>query len=301
MTMTKRTTSASTKTSDALASHDAESASRESVALKAARLRELLAGYRSVLIAFSGGVDSAYLAIAARDALGDRALAVTADSPSYPDTHRQLALSIARDFGFAHELIHTAELERPEYRANPANRCYYCKDELYSHLAAIARERGIDVVVDGNNADDRGDYRPGRQAAREHGVKSPLDEADLTKDDIRALARAAGLESWNEPASACLSSCIPYGNEVTDERLRQIERAEQVVRDLGFRIFRVRHHDTVARLEIARAEMPRALEPEVNATLVASLKALGYQYVSLDLQGYRLGSLNEALPLRPVK
>jgi pyridinium-3,5-biscarboxylic acid mononucleotide sulfurtransferase len=271
-----------------------------SLVAKAARLRELLASYRSVLIAFSGGVDSAYLAIAAHAALGERALAVTADSPSYPDTHRQLALTVARDFGFAHEIIRTAELERPEYRANPANRCYYCKDELYSHLAGIARERGFAVVVDGNNADDRGDYRPGRQAAREHGVESPLDAADLTKEDIRELARAAGLESWNEPASACLSSRIPYGSEVTDERLRQIERAEQVVRDLGFRIFRVRHHDTVARLEIARTEMPRALDPDVNTRLVSSLKALGYQYVSLDLQGYRLGSLNEALPLRPI-
>jgi uncharacterized protein len=286
--MTTRTTIASTKTSDA------------SLAVKAARLRELLAGYRSVLIAFSGGVDSAYLAIAAHAVLGDRALAVTADSPSYPDSHRQLALKIARDFALPHEVIQTAELERPEYRANPANRCYYCKDELYSHLAALARQRDIEVIVDGNNADDRGDYRPGRLAAREHKVKSPLDEADLTKADIRQLARAAGLESWNEPASACLSSRIPYGSEVTDERLRQIERAEQVVRELGFRIFRVRHHDTVARLEIARAEMPRALDPDVNARLVSSLKALGYQYVSLDLQGYRLGSLNEALPLRPV-
>ena len=284
---TRTTTTASTKTSDALA-------------VKAARLRELLAGYRSVLIAFSGGVDSAYLAVAAHGLLGDRALAITADSPSYPDTHRRLALSVARDFGFAHEIIHTAELDRPEYRANPANRCYYCKDELYSRLASMARERDFAVVIDGNNADDRGDYRPGRQAAREHGVRSPLDEADLTKQEIRELARAAGLASWDEPASACLSSRIPYGQEVTDERLRQIEQAEQVLRDLGFRIFRVRHHDTVARLEIARAEMPRALDPGVNATLVASLKALGYQYVSLDLQGYRLGSLNEALRLRPV-
>ena len=272
----------------------------EALAVKAGRLREILSGYQSVLIAFSGGVDSAYLAIAAAGALGERALAVTADSPSYPDTHRQLALTIARDFGFPHEVIHTAELDRPEYRANPANRCYYCKDELYGRLAAIARERGMAVVVDGNNADDRGDYRPGRQAAREHGVKSPLDEAELTKDDIRELARAAGLASWDEPASACLSSRIPYGHEVTDERLRQIERAESVLRDLGFRIFRVRHHDDTARLEIAKAEMPRALDPDVNARLVTALKALGYQYVSLDLQGYRLGSLNEALRLRPV-
>jgi uncharacterized protein len=288
--MTTRTTTTTRKSTTKI----------EALAVKAGRLQEILSGYQSVLIAFSGGVDSAYLAIAAAGALGDRALAVTADSPSYPDTHRQLALTIARDFGFPHEVIHTAELDRPEYRANPANRCYYCKDELYGRLAAIARERGMAVIVDGNNADDRGDYRPGRQAAREHGVKSPLDEAELTKDDIRELARAAGLASWDEPASACLSSRIPYGHEVTDERLRQIERAESVLRDLGFRIFRVRHHDDTARLEIAKAEMPRALDPDVNARLVSALKALGYQYVSLDLQGYRLGSLNEALRLRPV-
>jgi uncharacterized protein len=272
----------------------------DALAGKAERLHALIAGYRSLVVAFSGGVDSAYLAIVAGRILGPRALAVTADSPSYPDSHRRLALGIAGQFGFAHEIIHTAELDRPEYRANPANRCYYCKDELYRNLSAVARDRGLAVVVDGNNADDRGDYRPGRQAAREYGVQSPLDEADLTKDDIRALARDAGLASWNEPASACLSSRIPYGQEVTDERLRQIERAEDAVRELGFRIFRVRHHDAVARLEIARAEMPRALDPEVNEKLVAALKALGYQYVSLDLQGYRLGSLNEALRLRPV-
>jgi uncharacterized protein len=253
-----------------------------------------------VLVAFSGGVDSAYLAIAAAQALGPKALAVTADSPSYPDSHRQLALTIARDFNLAHEVIHTAELDRPEYRANPANRCYFCKDELYGRLAEVARARGLAVIVDGNNADDRGDYRPGRQAAREHGVRSPLDEADLAKDEIRELSRQAGLHSWNEPASACLSSRIPYGSEVTDAALRQIERAEQVLRDLGFRIFRVRHHDTVARLEMARAEMPRALDPAVNRQLVDGIKAVGYQYVSLDLQGYRLGSLNEALRLRPV-
>jgi uncharacterized protein len=275
-------------------------ATTNNLAGKAQRLQEILAGYHSVLIAFSGGVDSAYLAVAATSALGPRAVAVTADSPSYPDSHRQLALSIAAQFGFAHEIIRTAELERPEYRANPANRCYYCKDELYSHLAAIARQRGLAVVIDGNNADDRGDYRPGRQAAREHGVRSPLDEADLTKDEIRELAREAGLGSWNEPASACLSSRIPYGQEVSNEKLRQIEQAERVLRELGFRVFRVRHHDAVARIELARTEMPRALEADVNAQLVTSLKALGYQYVSLDLQGYRLGSLNEALRLRPV-
>ena len=290
--MTRTRTISSTRTSNPGAGSP--------LAQKQQRLEEILAGYRSVLIAFSGGVDSAYLAIAAAGVLGERALAVTADSPSYPDAHRRLALSIAGDFGFAHEVIHTGELERAEYRANPANRCYFCKDELYSQLSSLASKRGLAVVVDGNNADDRGDYRPGRQAAREHGVRSPLDEADLTKDEIRELARAAGLDSWNEPASACLSSRIPYGTEVSDEKLRQIESAENVLRELGFRIFRVRHHDAVARLEIARDEMPRALEPAVNTQIVTALKALGYQYVSLDLQGYRLGSLNEALRLRPV-
>ena len=294
MTTRKTTTTRSTKTNNVLAEQSRTLEERRR------RLQDILAGYESVLIAFSGGVDSAYLALAAAEALGSRALAVTADSPSYPDAHRRLALSIANDFGFAHEVIHTDELERPEYRANPANRCYYCKDELYGRLAALAAERGLAVVVDGNNADDRGDYRPGRQAAREHGVRSPLDEADLTKDDIRELARDAGLDSWNEPASACLSSRIPYGHEVSDEKLRQIEQAETVLRDLGFRVFRVRHHETVARLEIARSEMARALDPGINTQLVAALKALGYQYVSLDLQGYRLGSLNEALRLRPV-
>lgn len=232
--------------------------------------------------------------------LGPRSLAVTALSPSYPDTHRRLALTVAREFSLAHEFVDTAELERPEYRANPSNRCYFCKDELYGRLTAVARARGFAAVADGNNADDRGDYRPGRQAAREHGVVSPLDEADLTKDDIRDLAREAGMSTWNEPASACLSSRIPYGAEVTDEKLRRIERAEAVLREIGFRIFRVRHHDDTARIELARAEMSRALDPSINGAIVSRLRALGYRYVALDLQGYRLGSLNEALRLRPV-
>jgi uncharacterized protein len=267
---------------------------------KAEHLRRILSDCESVLVAFSGGVDSAYLAVTAAQVLGDRALAVTAESPSYPDAHRQLALRVARDFALSHEMVQTDELDRPEYRANPANRCYYCKDELYEHLARVAEDRGLRVIVDGNNADDRGDYRPGRQAARERGVRSPLDEAGLTKTEIRELSRRQGMETWDEPASACLSSRIPYGHEVTNEKLRQIERAETVLRDLGFRVFRVRHHDEMARLEIARSEMGRALEPEVNATIVSALKELGFQYVSLDLQGYRLGSLNEALRLRPI-
>ena len=266
---------------------------------KEGALRDTLASLGSVVVAYSGGTDSAYLAYIANHALGDRALAVTADSPSYPDRHRQIALRIARDFGLRHEVIHTHELERPEYRANPANRCYYCKHELYTHLSRIAAGRDA-IVVDGNNADDRGDYRPGRQAARELGVRSPLDEVDLTKDEIRELSRLAGLPTWDEPASACLSSRIPYHAEVTGEKLRTIERAEEAIRALGFRVFRVRHHDDLARLEIARAEMPRALEPEVGAAIVRELKSIGYKYVSLDLQGYRTGSLNEGLVLRPA-
>jgi uncharacterized protein len=262
-------------------------------------LGHTLASLGSVIVAYSGGADSAYLALVAHRTLGDRAVAITADSPSYPERHRQLAIQIARDFGLQHEIIQTHELDRPEYRANPSNRCYYCKHELYTHLSRIASGRGA-VIVDGNNADDRGDYRPGRQAAREFGVRSPLDEVDLTKDEIRELSRRAGLPTWDEPASACLSSRIPYHNEVNDEKLRAIERAEEGLRALGFRVFRVRHHDDLARIEVARAEMPRALEPDTAAAMVRAVKDAGYKYVSLDLQGYRTGSLNEGLFLRPA-
>jgi pyridinium-3,5-biscarboxylic acid mononucleotide sulfurtransferase len=264
------------------------------------RLYDALSSFDSVIVAFSGGVDSAYLAWVATEVLGPAALCVTADSPSYPDHHRQLALRIAREFNLHHEFVTTSETEQPEYRTNPVNRCYYCKSELYDVLSRLATARGIAVIVDGSNADDRSDYRPGRQAAREYGVRSPLDEADLTKADIRELSRRAGLPTWDEPASACLSSRIPYHSEVTTEKLRMIERAEAALRDLGFRVCRVRHHDTLARIELGTNELHRALDLDVRERIVRELRAIGYQHVTIDLQGYRMGSLNEGVRLRPA-
>lgn len=253
----------------------------------------------SVIVAYSGGVDSAYLACVARETLGERALAVTADSPSYPKRHREMAQEIAARFNLRHEIIHTQEMARPEYRANPTNRCYFCKHELYSQLTRLAAPLCA-VVVDGNNADDRGDYRPGRQAAREFGVRSPLDEVGLTKQEIRVLSRDAGLPTWDEPASACLSSRIPYEREVTDEKLRMIEAAEDTLRQLGFRVCRVRHHDDLARIELGAEEIARACAPDTSRMIVSRLKQIGYRYVAIDLQGYRTGSLNEGLLLRPA-
>lgn len=288
MTLTTMTTEAPTK------------AGKSDLRRREAALRVRLGELPSLVVAYSGGVDSAYLAWAAHQVLGPRALAITADSESYPDRHRAMALSIAARFGLPHEVIRTHEMDRPAYRANGPDRCYHCKHELYSTLTELARARGFAAVADGNNADDRGDYRPGRKAAREFGVLSPLDEANLSKDDIRALSREAGLECWDEPASACLSSRIPYFSEVTDTKLRQIEEAETAIRDLGFRVVRVRHHGELARLELARDEMPRALEPAIADPIHTRLNALGFKFVAIDLKGYRTGSLNEAIVLKQV-
>ena len=262
-------------------------------------LGRTLSALGAVVVAYSGGVDSAYLACVAHRLLGDRAWAVTADSPSYSEHHRAIAGRIAAAAGLQHEIIHTREIEQWEYRANPTNRCYFCKRELYAGLSRIAAVRGA-VILDGTNADDRGDYRPGRQAAREFGVRSPLDEVNLGKAEIRQLARDAGLPSWDEPASACLSSRIPYHSEVTEEKLRTIERAERALHRLGFRLCRVRHHGELASVEIGRDDLARAFEPEMTAVIVRELTAAGYRRVALDPRGYRAGSLNDGLVLRPA-
>jgi pyridinium-3,5-biscarboxylic acid mononucleotide sulfurtransferase len=262
---------------------------------KELELNILLRSYDSVIIAFSGGVDSAYLAYVANKQLGSRALAVTGDSASYPTFQRELAEQLTTRFGIRHEIIFTEEFEDANYTSNPPNRCYYCKSELYTKLSHLARERGFAVICDGTNTDDLGDYRPGRQAAREFGVRSPLLECGLNKSDIRELSRRAGLATWNEPASACLSSRVPYGQMVTIEKLSMVDKAEIALKELGFRQVRVRHHGDVARIEIAEDEMRRALDPEMALRMSAALKELGFKYVTLDLEGYRTGSLNEAL------
>ena len=250
-----------------------------------------------LLVAFSGGVDSSYLAFAARRVLGEQALAVTADSPSYPRSHRAMAERIVEDFDIPHRFVQTAEMERDDYRKNAPDRCYHCKTELFEVMGRVREELGFDAIAYGVNTDDTGDYRPGHRAADEHAVLAPLLDAGLSKEDIRALSRAAGLPTAELPASACLSSRLPYGTEVTPERLRQVDEGEERLRALGFRQVRLRHHGVVARVEIAKDELPRALDPEMAARIVAEIKPLGFRWVSLDLEGYRLGSLNEVLPL----
>src|SRR5437016_12509458 len=259
-----------------------------------------LAETPSLIVALSGGADSAYLAWAAHDVLGAGTLSVTALSPSYSAHDRAIVEEFVSKLGLRHEFIETREMDNPAYRANATDRCYFCKDELFSALDELARARGFAAVAYGVNADDTLDFRPGHRAATEHKVLAPLLDAGLNKAEIRTLSQRAGLPTWDRPASACLASRIPYGTEVTPERLALIERGEAALRELGFRQFRVRIHDNLARVEISQEEMPRALSAEKATAIAERLKAAGFAYVTLDLQGYRQGSLNEALA-RPAQ
>lgn len=262
---------------------------------KERKLEELLKGMAPVVVAFSGGVDSSYLAWKAHQILGTQALAITAESPSVPSQQRRMAAQIVNQFGLNHKIVHTRELERAEYSANPSNRCYYCKDELFAVLRAVAAECGSATILDGLNADDLGDFRPGRKAGEEHHVRSPLLEAGLNKNEIRELSRRAGLPTADMPASACLSSRFPYGVPITEEMLKIVDQGEEALRAMGFRIFRVRHHDRMVRLEFGPEDLKKALNPEMASLLASTFKALGYNYVTLDLEGYRTGSANEVL------
>jgi len=249
-----------------------------------------------LIVALSGGADSAYLSWAAHRALGARALSMTALSPSFSGHDRAMVEEFVRSLAVRHEFIETHEMENPKYRANAADRCYFCKDELFSVLDVIARERDFAAVAYGVNADDTLDFRPGHRAAAEHRVLAPLLDAGLRKAEIRALSQRAALPTWNRPASACLASRLPYGTQVTPERLALVERGEAALRELGFLQFRVRLHGDLARVEIAPEEMHRALSPEAASAIASRLKAAGFTYVALDLVGYRQGSLNESLP-----
>jgi uncharacterized protein len=264
---------------------------------KEAALEAELRAAGRVIVAFSGGVDSSYLALAAQRALGAGALAVTADSASYPASHRAMAERVVADFGLAHRFVRTHEMESEDYRANRPDRCFHCKTELFDVLGSLRAELGFDAVAYGVNTDDTSDFRPGHRAAEQHGVLSPFLSVGLSKAEIRALSRAAGLPTAELPSSACLSSRLPYGTRVTPERLRQVDEGEEKLRALGFRQVRLRHHGPLARIEVDPDELPRALEPEMARRIAASVKQLGFRWVALDLDGYRTGSLNEGLAL----
>jgi len=261
-------------------------------------LFDALSAMDRVIIAFSGGTDSAYLAWAAHRVLGANAVAITADSASLPTSHKRDLEAFVAQYGISHEYVETREFDNPEYSRNAPDRCFHCKDELFTRLAEVGEARGYQHIVYGVNQDDLGDYRPGQNAAKKHAVAAPLADAGLTKAEIRELSRQAGLPTWDRPASACLSSRIPYGTAVTIENVKTVETGEEELKALGFRQFRVRFHGEVVRIEVAREEMPRALSMEMADAFTRIFKALGFKYVSLDMEGYRQGSLNEVLNLK---
>ena len=263
---------------------------------KQEQLFSILRSMDRVLVAYSGGTDSAYLAWAANRLLGADALAVTADSASIPESHKRDAEAFVKRYGIRHQYIETNEFDNPDYVRNDLNRCFHCKDELFSQLSETGRVLGFDNITYGVNVDDTKDFRPGHRAAKEHGVRAPLLEAGLTKADIRELSRREGLPTWDRPAAACLSSRIPYGTTVTKEKVKLVEKGEEALKSLGFEIYRVRYHGELVRIEIGPNELAQALDIKMAKKMTDIFKSLGFQYVTLDLEGYRLGSLNEALP-----
>ena len=267
----------------------------KSVEEKRQQLVNIINDMGSVIVAYSGGVDSAFLAAVAHEVLGDKALSVTANSPSLAPSELEDAIALATDQEIHYEIIETKETEREDYQANNQDRCFFCKDELYSHLIKFADQRGYTVITNGTNVDDLGDYRPGLEAAKQYGVRSPLVEADLTKQDIRDLSKEMGLPTWDKPAQACLSSRIPYGTMVTVEALTRIAKAEHFLRSKGFKQLRVRHHETVARIEIEPKDFQALLDESVRNEITEYFKSIGYSYVTMDMNGFRSGSLNEIL------